>query len=153
MSGALEEPVQQPGSEAAGRRRLIWPVFFAVVVALIVGLVVSLAVAGTTRRPQQSQLALIFVQPSAPIGQVEAIKLVASSIPGVTSCAFWSRERDYREALRLLPKSESVSLLPQTTPASWRCTYSRPATIAEISVRLSRVAGVYEVEEKMPVNP
>ena len=133
----------------AGWRRWIWHSFFASVALLIVGLIVSLAVTGTTT--EQPRPVEIFIQTSASLRQVDSIRQMVEAIPGVGGCAFWSRQRDYHEAVSLLPIQGTDFLTPQRTPASWRCTYTPPATLNEIFGRLVHVAGVYEIVGGNPV--
>jgi cell division protein FtsX len=130
-----------PGAPAHRRRRIV-PIALGVIVLLMVGLVVSLAVSRTTTGPQQVD---IFLSPSASPQQVLSVKERAVAMHGVQGCTFWSQERDYREALQLLPASVSADLVPREMPSSWRCQYTPLATLDAISGQLDGVAGVYEV--------
>lgn len=136
-----------PGGIDLRRRRSIWPAFFVSIAALIAGLSVALALTVTTVGPQEVK---IFVSPSASMAQVQSIHRQVRAIRGVSDCAFWSRERDYLEALQLLPKGSSFPLTARMTPSSWRCRYARPATLDEIAARLVHLPGVYEVVGPSP---
>lgn len=136
-----------PGGIDIRRQPSIWSVFFLSIAALIAGLSVALALAGTTVGPQEVK---IFVSPSASMAQVQSIHQQVLAIPGVSDCVFWSPERDYLEALLLLPKPESSLLTARTTPSSWRCRFASPVTLDEIAARVVHLPGVYEIVGPSP---
>jgi len=86
----------------------------------------------------------VYMKPSATAPELAYVKSRLYTSPYVTGCSFWSREKDYREALQLLSPAESFVLKVQNTPASYRCTPRQPADAAIVVAAFDQEPGVYQ---------
>ena len=75
---------------------------------------------------RQTQV-IVFMNATASKAQIDYVGQQLASSHYVTQCGFYPRLWDYREMLQLLPRSETFTLKPATTPSSWRCIPAKPA--------------------------
>lgn len=89
----------------------------------------------------------VWIQAGAPTARVRAIEQATESIRGVSKCQFWSQQRDYREALRLLGNSRVGFLGPRSIPSSYRCQIPDGSGAAGAVDRLRGMADVFQVTD------
>jgi hypothetical protein len=102
--------------------------------------------------PSPTHNFIVWMNADARGVQIRSARSAAAELPGA-SCAYWSRAKDYREAVRLLPPTQVTVLSPATTPSSIRCrstTGLSPATLH----RLEYMEGVIEVTQgtRLPIS-
>ncbi|MHB8439514.1 MAG: cell division protein FtsX [Acidimicrobiales bacterium] len=79
-----------------------------------------------TTQWQRGVNVLVFLNPGTNMDQVHSVKHELVQLPYVQSCAYYSQQYDYTEAVRLLPADESQALTLDTTPSSLRCVLQNP---------------------------
>lgn len=87
----------------------------------------------------------VWISPRASVGEARSIERLVKSIPSVTSCTYWSQAKDYKQAKRLLPSSESLVLNAGNVPASYRCDIPASANVLRFIQKIEKAKGVYEV--------
>jgi cell division transport system permease protein len=80
----------------------------------------------------------VWMHPTATNDEIGGIKLKLNQDPYVANCVFWSRTRDYQEALKILTGGEVQTLTPATMPSSVRCT---PVQTADVPIVISQFQG------------
>jgi cell division transport system permease protein len=84
----------------------------------------------------------VWMKASASESQIIDVFQKLAASPYVTSCGFWSREKDYIEAKTLLPIQEWFILKPATTPSSIRCIPVQPGLATVVTTTFAAYPGV-----------
>jgi cell division protein FtsX len=109
---------------------------------LALTLVLGVADSGQPQPPTPMQ---VWISPDASLEQIARIHNLVYTAPGIKDCAFWSRQHDFRQALRLLPRDVSNVLSPSNTPSSFRCEFVTLSAYENVATRLDAMPGIYEV--------
>jgi cell division transport system permease protein len=94
---------------------------------------------------QQGTRVTVWMQPTASEGEISNIQSELANLPIVKNCVFYTQEQDYREAIQLLPRSESQVLTVADMPSSFRCIPVVPSDAFVVESTFSTEPGVYKV--------
>jgi cell division protein FtsX len=130
--------------------RRLWPgrprTIHAFLAAILAG---ALAVGGLILISDESHALptlTIFISPKASLVQIYAIRNALFAMPGLSSCTYWSKAADYREAMRLVGNSiGGHDLRVESTPPSFRCHLSFNTDLTAAVRRFRDQPGVYTV--------
>ena len=134
-----------------GRRRWI-PKRLAVLVG---GLVVLVAGAMALIASPSAHLPFtVWITPGSSIGQIHAVELASSGLPGVSGCRFRSQEWDQQEARRTLPPTAAFAQLQLSkTPSSYRCQAATESDRRAAFATLTLLKGVQSVSAPLISTP
>ncbi len=94
---------------------------------------------------QQGTRVTVWMQPTASSSEIANVKSQLANLPIVRSCVFSTQQQDYKEALQLLPQSETTTLTVADMPSSFRCVPTVPANAFTVESQFSNQPGVYRV--------
>ena len=94
---------------------------------------------------QQGTRVTIWMQPTATTAEIANVQGQLANLPIVKHCEFFTQQRDYREALKILPPSESRVLTVAAMPSSFRCVPTVPANAFTVESTFSNQSGVLSV--------
>ena len=94
---------------------------------------------------QQGTRVTVWMQPSASTSEIANIEGQLASLPIVKSCLYFSRQKDYNEAISILPRSETTQLKVADMPSSFRCVPTVPADAFTVVSSFANQPGVYKV--------
>jgi len=87
----------------------------------------------------------VWMQPTASQSEISTIQTQLADLPIVKSCVFYTQAQDYKEAVKLLPQSESSVLSVAQMPSSFRCVPTVPANAFVVESTFAHQPGVYSV--------
>jgi cell division transport system permease protein len=94
---------------------------------------------------QQGTRVTVWMQPTASSSEINGIRTQLANLPIVKSCVFYTQAQDYKEALQLLPPSESDVLKVTDMPSSFRCIPTVPSDAFVVESTFATQPGVYKV--------
>jgi len=94
---------------------------------------------------QQGTRVTVWMEPTASASEVSAVQSQLANLPLVKSCVFYTQAQDYKEALELLPPSESSVLTVSAMPSSFRCIPTVPSNAFVVESTFQSQPGVYKV--------
>ena len=126
-------------------------------VAAILTVAVSLALVGSalllkqgaskaTIQWQNGVNAVVWVNPSAPPAQSDAIHTQLMSSPYIKSCVQRSQAYDYNEARQIEPADEFADTTKSDYPSSFRCILNDPSQASAVYQEFIGKPGVYDVK-------
>jgi cell division transport system permease protein len=89
----------------------------------------------------------VWMAPAASTSEVHAVGTELSALSYIDQpCAFWTHEKDFHEAEKLLPHIYQESgTTPAETPTSWRCTPAQPQDAQAVITKFKGQPGVVTV--------
>jgi cell division transport system permease protein len=94
---------------------------------------------------QQGTRVTVWMEPAASPTEIANVKGQLADLPIVKSCVFYTQAQDYKEAVKLLPQSESSVLSVAQMPSSFRCVPTVPANAFVVQSTFEHQPGVYSV--------
>jgi cell division transport system permease protein len=94
---------------------------------------------------QQGTRVTVWMQPTASLSEINGVRSQLANLPIVKSCVFYTQAQDYKEALQLLPPSESSVLKVSNMPSSFRCIPTVPSNAFVVESTFATQPGVYKV--------
>lgn len=94
---------------------------------------------------QQGTRVTVWMQPTASTSEINSVRSQLANLPIVKSCVFYTQAQDYKEALQLLPPSESGVLKVSEMPSSFRCVPTVPSDAFVVESTFAAQPGVYKV--------
>lgn len=94
---------------------------------------------------QQGTRVTVWMEPAASQSEITSVQSQLANLPIVKSCVFYSQAQDYKEAVKLLPQSESSVLSVSQMPSSFRCVPTVPADAFVVRSTFLNQPGVYNV--------
>ena len=94
---------------------------------------------------QQGTRVTVWMEPAASQSEVASVQSQLADLPIVKSCVFYTQAQDYKEAVKLLPLSESQVLRVSQMPSSFRCVPTVPANAFVVQSTFAHQPGVYSV--------
>lgn len=137
----IDAPEDQWGVRAPRRKGFIYCVAIGGAVAVAAVAVVLVLLNG----PSPPNRLDVWIDAGAPAAEVHAIEQATTSIRGVSSCQFWSQERDYLQALKLLGASRSSVLTERSIPSSFRCEIPPGSSSTHAIDEMEVMPGVFRV--------
>jgi cell division transport system permease protein len=108
-------------------------------------LLLKQSAAQASRQWQQGTRVTIWIEPAASQNEIASVQSQLADLPIVKSCAYFTQQQDFREALKLLPQSESSVLTASEVPSSFRCVPTIPSDVFVVQSTFSSQPGVYSV--------
>ena len=126
-------------------------------VAAILTVAVSLALVGSalllkqgaskaTIQWQNGVNAVVWVNPTAPVSQSDAIHTQLMSSPYIKSCVQRSQAYDFNEARQIEPADEFAATTEADYPSSYRCVLNDPSQASAVYQEFIGKPGVYDVK-------
>jgi cell division transport system permease protein len=94
---------------------------------------------------QQGTRVTVWMQPTASSSEINGVRSQLANLPIVKSCVYYTQAQDYKEALQLLPPSESSVLTVKDMPSSFRCIPTVPSNAFVVESTFATQPGVYKV--------
>ena len=94
---------------------------------------------------QQGTRVTIWMEPAASQNEISSVQSQLADLPIVKSCAYYTQQQDFQEAIKLLPQSESSVLTASEVPSSFRCVPTVPSNAFVVQSTFSAQPGVYSV--------
>ena len=94
---------------------------------------------------QQGTRVTIWMQPTASTSEINGVRTQLANLPIVKSCMYYTQAQDYKEAVQLLPPSESGVLKIADMPSSFRCIPTVPSNAFAVENMFTPQPGVYKV--------
>jgi cell division transport system permease protein len=94
---------------------------------------------------QQGTRVTVWMQPTASSSEINGVRSQLANLPIVKSCVYYTQAQDYKEALQLLPPSESGVLTVKDMPSSFRCIPTVPSNAFVVESTFATQPGVYKV--------
>lgn len=94
---------------------------------------------------QQGTRVTIWMQPTASTSEINGVRTQLANLPIVKSCVYFTQAQDYKEAVQLLPPSESGVLKISDMPSSFRCIPTVPSNAFVVETTFAPQPGVYKV--------
>lgn len=95
---------------------------------------------------QRQEQVTVWMWPSASKAELTTVSTeLTQSTTLVTSCMFWSKQKDYDEMLQIVSPAIATILTVKGTPASYRCVPRSPADASAITSEFTGQAGVFQV--------
>lgn len=117
--------------------------YLMVVLALLIGSAVGISIGRSEVTPMNALD--VWIAPQAPSAEVRSIEHSVLSNGSFSDCIYWSQQRDYAQAKKLLKASVSSVLTVANVPSSFRCHGSSAAKIGSFLRNLKHQEGVFEV--------
>ena len=108
-------------------------------------LLLKQSAAQATQNWQQGIQVRVWMQPSASPGEISAVRGQLDQMPIVHSCVYFNQAQDYKEALHILPESETSVLKVGEMPTSFRCTPTIPSDTYTVISTFQNEPGVMTV--------
>ena len=94
---------------------------------------------------QQGTRVTIWMEPAASQNEISSVQSQLADLPIVKSCAYYTQQQDFQEAIKLFPQSESSVLTASEVPSSFRCVPTVPSNAFVVQSTFSAQPGVYSV--------
>jgi len=94
---------------------------------------------------QQGTRVTVWMQPTASASEINGVRSQLANLPIVKDCVYDTQAQDYKEALQLLPPSESSVLTVSDMPSSFRCIPTVPSNAFVVESTFATQPGVYKV--------
>ena len=94
---------------------------------------------------QQGTRVTIWMEPAASQNEISSVQSQLADLPIVKSCAYYTQQQDFQEAIKMLPQSESSVLTASEVPSSFRCVPTVPSNAFVVQSTFSAQPGVYSV--------